>query len=78
MLPLGSVTLGYRTPTTRGKSKATLEKDLEESKKKKSRQDFRLVDESHVEEVNLVSEEQGGARRRRRRKRRKSSSKKRK
>ncbi|XP_070036581.1 protein PXR1-like [Nicotiana tomentosiformis] len=57
VLPLESVTLEGRTPNTRGKSKTSLEKTFDESKKKKkSSHKFRLVDKSDVEEVDLVSE----------------------
>ncbi|OIT37944.1 hypothetical protein A4A49_15966 [Nicotiana attenuata] len=59
VLPLGYVTLGGRTPVTRGKSKTTLEKDLGKSKKKKKdREGFRLIVGSDVEEVDLVSGEE--------------------
>ncbi|OIT27548.1 hypothetical protein A4A49_21302 [Nicotiana attenuata] len=45
-----------RKPVTRGKNKATFEKAMEENKrKKKERQGFILIDDSDVEEVNLVS-----------------------
>ncbi|XP_070025219.1 uncharacterized protein [Nicotiana sylvestris] len=48
-----------RTLVTRGKSKAPLEKSLEESKKKKHEKEaFRLIDESDVDEVDLVSREE--------------------
>lgn len=45
VLPQGSVTLGGRTPNIRGKTRAALEKSLEESKRKtkKDREEFRLV-----------------------------------
>lgn len=59
LLPPESITLGGRTPNTRGKGKAALQKTLDESKKKKkkkSRHEFRLVDESNVEDLDLVSE----------------------
>lgn len=50
-----AVNLGGRTLVTRGKSKAALQKVMEENKrKKKERQGFRLIDESDVEEMDLV------------------------
>lgn len=59
VLPLRFVTLRGITSNARGKSKAILENVLEESrKKKKDRQEFRLVDKFDVEEIDLVSEEE--------------------
>lgn len=59
VLPYGSINFGGRTPVTRGKIKAALEKAMEESnKKKKERQRFRLIDESDVEDVDLVNGEE--------------------
>ncbi|OIT20778.1 hypothetical protein A4A49_57008, partial [Nicotiana attenuata] len=56
VLPLGSVTLGGRIPIM---GEAALEKDLEESKKKKKNKGrFRLINEYDVEEVDLVSEDE--------------------
>lgn len=54
VLPLGSITLGGRISIM---SEVALEKALEESKKKKKdKERFRLIDESDVEKVNMVSE----------------------
>ncbi|OIS96717.1 hypothetical protein A4A49_43851 [Nicotiana attenuata] len=58
VLTLGAVNLRGMTPVTRGRSKVTLEKAMEESKKtNKEREGFRIIDESDVEEVDLVSED---------------------
>nr|XP_016437710.1 PREDICTED: NF-kappa-B-activating protein-like [Nicotiana tabacum] len=73
VLPLESVTLEGRTPNTRGKSKTSLEKTFDESKKKKkSSHKFRLVDKSDVEEVDLVSEVEYKKKKKKKNRRRKS------